>query len=98
MWSRSFAYRFTVYLSAATGNRAPETVIKVKAKPTGRLKHIGQYSMHGEQMSQGGSSQRWTPLSLPPPRLPIGDGAVREAGQSRAVGVDDVELVIAVAE
>jgi hypothetical protein len=30
---------FAVYLSAATGNRAPETVIKVKAKPTGRLKH-----------------------------------------------------------
>jgi hypothetical protein len=44
---------FSVYLSAATGNRVPETVIKVKAKPAGGLKHVGRYSMRVMGMRQG---------------------------------------------
>jgi hypothetical protein len=35
----------SVYLSATNGNRGPETVIKVKRKPAGELKHIGRNSM-----------------------------------------------------
>ena len=34
----------------------------------------------------------------PPPRLPIGDWAVRQAGETGAIGVDEVDLVIPVAE
>jgi hypothetical protein len=42
-----------VNLSATVGNRASETVIKVKHKPAGGLKHIGRYSMRETRMSQG---------------------------------------------
>jgi hypothetical protein len=43
----------SVYLSATNGNRTSETVIKIKRKPAGRLKHIGRYSMLVTQMRQG---------------------------------------------
>jgi hypothetical protein len=44
----------SVYLSATSGNRTSETVIKVKRKPAGGLKHIGRYSMRVTRMSQEG--------------------------------------------
>ena len=45
----------SLYLSATNGNRVREAVIKVKRKPTQRLKHIGRNSMPGMGMSQGGN-------------------------------------------
>jgi hypothetical protein len=47
---------FSVYLSATSGNRASETVIKVKRKPTSGLKHIVRNSMRVTQMRQGAIS------------------------------------------
>ena len=32
----------------------------------------------------------------PPPRLPIGNGAVRQAGEACPIGVDDVDFVVAI--
>jgi DNA gyrase/topoisomerase IV subunit A len=46
-----------VYLSATNGNRTSETVIKVKRKIAGGLKHIGRYSMPEIGMSQGAICQ-----------------------------------------
>jgi hypothetical protein len=45
---------FSVYLSAANGNRVSEAVIKVNCKPALRLKHIGVYSMRMDQTRQEG--------------------------------------------
>ena len=42
--------------------------------------------------------KRWAVFLSAPPRLPIRNGTVRQARQSRAIGVDDVEFVIAITE
>ena len=42
--------------------------------------------------------EMWGCFLPAPPRLPIGDGTICQARQSCAIGVDDVEFVVAVAE